>query len=59
MSEYVSDFQAPNYTVADKTADSDKIVTTVILGGEVVEFVTTRSLALAASRLADDRREQV
>ncbi len=52
MSERVSDFEAPPHSVLDKVPEGINTVTTVILDGEIQQFIFTRATSRAAAALA-------
>lgn len=52
MAEEYPEFQpraglAPGYTVVDRQEEGDNIITTVIMGGQAMEFVTTKGIIQA------------
>lgn len=51
MSEYKSEFEAPPYSVLSKVGEGTSIVTTVILDGELQQFVAPMSLRAAGMLL--------
>lgn len=53
MNKKSSDFQVPGYSIAERKADGINQVTTVILDGEMVEFMIPVIVARAASDIAN------
>ena len=51
MSDYESDFSAPEYTTIEKRTVGNRVITTVVLDGEVMEFESPLSTTMAAIAL--------
>ncbi len=49
--DYRSDFEAPEYTVVDVKRVGDQVIRTVVMDGEVQEFVASRTLYLEGNVL--------
>ena len=53
MQYYESEFQAPNYTIVDKRQVGLKVITTVIMDGQMIEFEADRATVTAGKKLED------
>lgn len=57
MSEQISEYQAPPYTILERREEGLKIITTVVMEGEVIDFEVTRRVAEAGRKLVNEGEE--
>ena len=53
MQEYESEFQAPPYSIVDKREVGLKVITTVIIDDQLVEFEALRQTVIDGNQLED------
>jgi dimeric dUTPase (all-alpha-NTP-PPase superfamily) len=57
MSEYISDYQAPPYSILERRQEGLKLITTIVLDGDVIDFEITRSVAEDGKKFVSEGEE--